>query len=197
METTHTSSYETDPDVQPGIWPVGAKGGFFLGLALFLFSMIFQFFLGFYFTWWTILFPLLAYIGAIIWVHKKYKSSGNGLMSYGKGLLLGIVVGLVAGLITGLLSFLYVNFIDSSVVVKEADAILDLQIEIMERVGAGDPELDEVYDQAEIQKEDMIRTSGNLISTLGGHLFSVTGFSFFLALIISAFTKQKDPELEY
>ena len=197
MENTPTSSYETHPDAQPGVWSVGAKGGLILGVVLFLFSMIFQFFLGFYFTWWTIVLPLLAYIAGIVWTHKQYKNNGNGLMSYGKGLLLGMVVGLVAGFLTGLLSYLYVNFIDSTVVVKEADAVRDLQVMIMERMGVGDAELDEVYDQAEVQKEEMIRTSSNLIYTLGGHVFSVMGLSLFLSLFISAFTKKKDPELEF
>ena len=197
METSPTSSYETAPDVQPGIWPVGAKGGVVLGLVLFLFSMVFQFILGYYYTWWAILLPLLAYIIGISLVHKYYKKTGNGLMSYGKGLLLAIVTGLVAGLVTGLLSYLYVNFIDPAVVVKEAEAIMDLQISILENVGAGDAEFDKVYDQAETQKKEMIRTSENLWYTLGGHAFSVMAFSFFLSLFISAFTKKTDPELEF
>lgn len=192
METTTSS-----PQTKPNVWSLGAKGGLITGLVLFLFTFVFQFLLGFFAEWWMSIIPILGFIIGIVMTHKTFKKDGNGLMSYGEGLFLAVVLGAVAGIVVGLLTFAYVNLIDPTIPEKQADAVADLQIRMLERFGASDADIDEAYDKAEEQKEAIIEASRNPLKTIGYQLLGGIGYSFFLALIITIFTRKKNPEYEY
>ena len=118
-------------------------------------------------------------------------------MSYGKGLLIAVILGAVAGFVVGILTFAYVNLVDPTIPEKQANAVADLQIRMLERFGASDSDIDKAYDQAEEQKEEIIAAARNPLKTVGYQILGGIGYSFFLALIISIFTRKKDPTIEY
>ena len=196
METT-TSTYETTPQEQPNIWKLGGKSGLITGLILFIFALIFQFILEVYFAWWLMAIPFLGYTIAIVMTHKTYKSEGNGLMSYGKGVGLGVILGGVAGLVAGILSFLYINVVDPSIPVKQADAAIEAQMEMMESFGASDADIDKMMDAADEQREATIEGASDPLKSIGSQLAMGLAFGLILALVIAAFTRKNDPSVEY
>lgn len=196
METTTTNNPET-PQTQPSVWSIGLKGGLITGLILAIFTIVFQYIMGYLVAWWLFVIPLIAYVIGIVMTHKSYKNEGNGYMSYGTGLGLACILGLISGLVVGLLAYLYVNVIDPSIAEKQADAAVNMQIEMLESMGASDSDIDKALDRADEQREDIIASSKNPLTSVGYQMLSGLAFAFFLSLIISIFTKENEPEYQY
>ena len=57
--------------------------------------------------------PLLILAAAIVLAHLSYKKANDGLMGYGKGLLLGVVTSLLFAVITRIYLYIHLRFIDS------------------------------------------------------------------------------------
>lgn len=192
METT-TSSFQTTPETEPSVWKLGSKNGLITGLVLFIFTLIFTYILEIYVAWWLNLIPFIVYAIAIVMTHKAYKEEGDGFMAYGKGLGLATILGAVAGLVVGVLAFLYVNVIDPTIPEKQADAVAEFQVEMMESFGASDADIDKVMDE---QRSDQIATAQNPFLSVGTQILGGIIIAFFLSLIISIFTKNNHPEYE-
>lgn len=169
----------------PTVWSKGSKGGLITGAVLILYSLI-----SFLIespalqsaASWVSFFSLLI---GIILTHRAFKEENAGFMTYGQGLGLGSVLGLVAGLLSGIFSFIYLSFVDNTVIQRQMD---EARLQLEER---GMP--DDQIDQA-MQVSEMIATPGMLF------IFSILGtlfFAFILSLIISAFTKNNNPEHVY
>ncbi len=169
----------------PTIWSKGLKGGLITGAVLVVYSLAsfitespaLQSASG-----WVSFFSLVV---GIILTHKAFKADNGGFMTYGQGLGTGSVLGAVAGLLSGIFSFIYLNFVDSTVLQRQMDeARLKLEDQGMS---------DEQIDQA-MQFSEMLTTPSMLF------VFSILGtlfFAFILSLIISAFTKKNHPEQVY
>jgi hypothetical protein len=74
---------------------------------------------------------LIILIAAIVLAHISYKKANDGLMGYGKGLLLGVVVSLVSAVISRGYLYIHMRFIDSELL----DHTMDQQAIAMEQAG--------------------------------------------------------------
>lgn len=184
METT-TSSYQTTPHTQPSTWSVGVKGGIYTGLIFVIYSLLT------FITEWegfqeaNTLFSLISLIIGIWLTHKAFKDQGNGYMSYAQGLGLGTILGLVAGAINGLVSLLYLSFIDTAYMERQTEKVI-IQLE---EQGLSDTQID--------QTMQFMEYTMNPVSVFFMSILLSVIFAFLVSLIVSAFTKNSDPTLEY
>lgn len=120
----------------------------------------------------------------IFLAHKEFKESGDGFMSYGKGLGIGTLTILVSSIISSVFSFVYIKFIDPTYF----DVVRDKQIEGMAEGGMSDAEIETAlgFSEAFFKPETLLIT---------GVVFGVI-FGFIISLIVSAITKNSNPALE-
>ncbi len=126
----------------------------------------------------------LFLIIGIFMAHKEFKNSGDGFMSYGKGLGLGTLTTLIAAVLSAIFSYIYMTMIDPTIM----DVIRDQQIMEMEGRGMSDAQIEQSLSMMESFM------SPGFISIVA--VFIVTLVGFILSLIITAFTKNSNPELE-
>lgn len=166
------------------LWPVGFRVGVILALALIIYSMLLQV-TGMVTNQALGLIPYVFYILGIIWAHKTYKESGDGYMSYGQGLGLGMIVAGVAALISSLFSYFYLKFIDDSMLGE----ILNQSRIALEEQGMDDEQIEQALAMTQkFTTPEMLMVWGLLGALLTGLIFG---------LVISAFTKKNNPELQY
>lgn len=125
-------------------------------------------------------------IVGIVLAHKFYKKASGGFMSYGQGLGIATVAGAVIGVMSGIFNYIYVNFIDTEYAqraVAAARAKMETDGQLSE----------EQIDQAMEWTSKMMPTGP--LSILWA-ILATAFFAFLLALVISAFTKNKRPEFE-
>ena len=184
METT-TSSYQTTPQTQPSTWSVGLKGGIYTGLIFVIYTLLT------YITEWeafqkaNTLFTLISLIIGIWLTHKAFKEQGNGFMSYSQGLGLGTILGLVAGAINGLVALLYLSFVDTAFMERQMEKVV-IQLE---EQGMTDAQID--------QTMQFMEYTMNPVAVFFMSIFLTAIFAFLVSLVVSAFTKNSDPSLEY
>lgn len=121
---------------------------------------------------------------ALVLAHKAYKEGGDGFMSIGQGLKIGMLISLIGGVLSGIFSYIYIKFIDDSMLTK----IKDLQIEKLEEQG---------MDDATIEKT--MEITGKLMSAEMIPVWAIVAmlfFGFILSLIVSLFTKKANPALD-
>lgn len=124
-------------------------------------------------------------VGGIYLAHQTYKAQHGGFMSYGEGLGIGVLLSLVSGLLTAVFNYVYREFIDPELGERMMEAV-------RAKMEAGGNVSDE-------QIEGMVKMTAKLSSgPLGFAVGLVTAavFGVVLALIVSAFTKNKRPEFE-
>jgi hypothetical protein len=195
METTTTYQSNQPVAAQPSILPYGVKGGLITGAISAVITIIFSYVLGLYTSWIVSVLGLLAGIIGIVLTHKGFKRDGNGYMKYSQGLILAIVLSAVAGLVAGLVSFIYINFVDPTIPEKMAEATVEMQYKVFEMIGG--EITDEQEAQIEASREQVINDTGSFLNTIvyPPLIYGIGGL--ILGLIISAFTKENDPEVEY
>lgn len=164
---------------------VGLKNGLILGLIFIIYGMIIQFLnvgvqtmqnLGYLNFVFLIVFVVLS--------HKAFKEGGDGFMSIGQGLGIGMLVTIISSVISSIFSFIYLKFIDDSMIQKT----LDYQIEEMERRGLDDATIEQAMSFTE-----KIMTP-EILPIIGVLQMAIIGF--ILVLIVSLFTKKNNPALE-
>lgn len=162
---------------------VAMKWGLYLGMVLIIYGMI------------LLLADLvgnqtLGYVNYLFvavfmyFAHKAYKDEGNGYMSYGQGLGIGTLMAVVGTGISTIFSFLYVSFVD--------DSMMEKIKEITEQSFIDQGMTDAQIEQAMSISEKMM-TPGIMFPM--AFVFMVI-FSFIIALIVSAITKNPDPSAE-
>lgn len=185
MEPVHQTSGTSTHPTTPTVWSKGVKGGVITGVVLVIFNIIA------YLTESLALqsasgwFSFFSLIVGIVLTHRAFKEENGGFMSYGQGLGLGSVLGLIAGTISGLFSFIYLTFVDTTLMQRQMDMV---RVQ-MEDQGIADEQIEQG-----MQFSEMFMTpSMILIMGILGTLF----FAFVLSLVISAFTKNTHPEHVY
>jgi hypothetical protein len=127
----------------------------------------------------------IAYIFIItgIVMGIKYFKQQNSFISYGQGLGLGTLLSTVVGFISGLFMYVYIKFIDDSMIQK----IKDKAIEEYEKAGMSEDQIEKAMDVA-----------GNFMGPGAIFIMSILSYAligFILSLIIAAIMKKENEEL--
>lgn len=125
---------------------------------------------------------IVILVGGITLAHMEFKRKNSGLMSYGTGLGLGTIVAATAAVISSLFTYIYVKFINVDYIEKTQQ----MQIEAMEREGMSDEQIDMALEISKYITPEILAVIA---------ILSTVFFGFILSLIISAFTKNDNPEL--
>ena len=123
-------------------------------------------------------------IGGIVLAHKHFKKENGGYLTYGQGLGIGSLLSVVVGLMSGIFMYIYIKFIDGSVM----DTIRDKQLAELEK-----------RNMSEEQIEQAMAMAGKFMSPEMMVVYVVVGtllMGFLLSLIISAITKHTQPAYE-
>lgn len=164
---------------------VGLRYGIIIGLVFIVYGMILEF-MGLdiemqqYFGYVNYVFLVVG----LVLAHKAFKEGGDGFMTIGQGLGIGMLISLIGGVLSGLFSYIYIKFIDDSMLTK----IKDLQIEKMEEQGMDDAQI-----------EQAMKIAGKFMSAEMIPVWAIVGMlfiGFILSLIVSLFTKKANPTLE-
>jgi len=129
----------------------------------------------------------LNYVILIVFVilaHKAFKEGGDGFMTVGQGLGIGMLITLIGSVISSIFTYIYLKFIDDSMIQKS----LDYQIEELEKRGMDDAAIDQTMAFTEKIMTPEIMPLFALVFTLI--------FGFILVLIVSLFTKKANPALD-
>ncbi len=116
-------------------------------------------------------------IAIVVFAHKSFKDSGDGYMSYGQGLGIAFIAIMVSVLLGSIFSYIYINFIDQTV-------------------------MDEVWEKAleEAQSKGQNEEAAQMGIEWGKKLFWVfylVGGAFvalIIGLLVPIFTQKKNPE---
>jgi hypothetical protein len=164
---------------------IGLKYGLIIGLVFIVYGMILQFLNLDMQTMTYFNYLIYAFlIAVIIMAHKAFKEGGDGFMSIGQGIGIGTLISLVGGVLSGIFSFIYLKFIDDSMLQKS----MDYQIEQWEAKGISDDQIE--------QMSAMTAKFMTPAMAAGISIIFLVIFGFILALIISLFTKKANPTLE-
>ncbi len=166
-------------DEKPSISSLGMRYGGIVGLIGVILSVIF--FITSSSTqnpaqWVTV----IILIGGIVMAHREFKKSGNGYMSFGEGFKLGFFVVLISAIINSIFSYIYLKFIDNSILEQAKEqALMEME---NQGVGADNPAAGMV---------EMFTTAEAIL--VMGLIFSLI-FGVIISLIIAAITKKDEPE---
>lgn len=123
---------------------------------------------------------LLLNGGILVLAHLYFREQGNGYMSYGQGLTIGLLTGLVSGLIYSLFFIVFISFIDTDFM----QVLQDAQREAMEDSGASEEQIEQG-----MKMVARFSTPGILF------LFSVIGavvLQMAISLAVTIFTQRPD-----
>lgn len=162
---------------------IGLRYGIILGLIMIVYSMILQF-IGLATNNWASSVSYVFLIVGMVMAHKAFKDGGDGFMRLGQGLGIGTLISAVSGGISMIFSYLYIKFIDDSMM----QMIQDKQIEAMEKQGLDDAQIDQAMEMA------AKFSSPEIIFGIG--LIAFIFFGFIISLIVSLFTRKDNPALE-
>ena len=163
---------------------VSMKWGLYLGLAYIIWTLIMYMTEMDTNTTLQWLSGILFIVGAVV-AHKEFKRDGDGYMSYGQGLGIGTLVALISGVISSVFSYVYMKFIDPSVITRMMDASRE-QMEA--RGGLSDAQIEQALEiSSGFMTPEVLFGLGIVIAVF---------FGFILSLIISAITKNTNPEAE-
>lgn len=133
---------------------------------------------------WLSSISYLFLIAGMVMAFKYFKQHNGGFMRYGQGLGIGTLMSLVAGLLTSVVMYVYVKFIDGSIMEKT----MEMQRIEMEKRGMSEAEIDQAMEMAsKFAGPEMILIGGTI-----GFVF----MGFIIALIVSAIMKHNRPEFE-
>lgn len=162
---------------------VGLRYGIILGLIFIVYGMLLQFLdmatnqaLGY------INYAILA-VGLVM-AFRAFMEGGDGYMSLGQGIKIGMLISLISGVFSGIFTYLYIKFVDDSIMTK----IMDMQIQKMEEQGMSDDQIDKAMEIAgKFMTAELIPVYAVL-----GMLFA----GFIISLIVAAIMKKTNPTLE-
>jgi len=114
--------------------------------------------------------------------HNSFKSSGDGFMKFGQGVTIGMVISTIAGVISGIFSYIYIKYVDDSII----KIAMDKAYESMEQKGMSDEEINQAMSITEkFMTPAMILIMGVVFMLI---------FGLIISLIVSAITKKDNPE---
>jgi hypothetical protein len=167
---------------QPSLRQIGIRYGLIVALVMVVYSLILQFAglamnrpLGF------LTYAIL--IAGMVVAHNTFKRDGDGYMTLGQGISIGMWLTLVAGVISSVFSYLYLKFIDDSVI----QTAMDEAITQMEERGMPDDQIDQAM---KITEKFMQPGAMMLIA-----LVTMLILGFIISLVVSAITRKTNPQI--
>jgi hypothetical protein len=124
-------------------------------------------------------------IAGMVLAMQNFKQNNQGFMSFGQGVGIGAVLSAVVGVLSGIFSYVYMSFIDPEVVGRMSEKI---RADMEARGGM----TDEQIDQAMAMSAKFMNGPFTLVAALLGTVL----IGVILAMIISAFIKNAQPEFE-
>ena len=126
----------------------------------------------------------LFLVVCIYLAQKSFKDEGDGFMGYGQGLGIGSLTTLIGGAISMVFSYLYVKFVDDSII----QIAMDTQYEKLVEKGMSEDQIDKVMDMSSafMAPEVMFPIAFVFMMFIG----------FIISLIVSAITKNNNPAME-
>lgn len=169
---------------KPTVFQTGLKYGLILALVTIGYSLIMNL-AGLGANRWLAFFLMVIFFAGVVFMaHKAFKEGGDGFMSYGQGLGVGMVIALVSGVLSSIFSAIYIKFIDNSAM----EQAMQEQVEKMEEQGMSDAQIDQAMEMAAIFQTPVMLVVFGLLYTLF--------VGFVLSLIVSAITKNSNPETQ-
>lgn len=162
---------------------VSMKWGLYVGLIMIAYGIILQV-AGLATNQALSLLNYVFLIGIMVMAHKEFKENGDGFMSYSQGLGIGTLTTLIGGAISIVFSYVYVKFIDDSFL----EQVKLQQIEQMEENGMSQQQIDAAMEMsaAFMTPEVMFPIA----------MVSMVVIGFIISLIVSAVTKNVNPEAD-
>jgi hypothetical protein len=163
---------------------VALKYGFISGLLSFLFSTLvnvmgwaenFQESIG----WISGVWSLVMAVTITFLCLREFREQNEGYISYGQGLGLSTLLGAIGGLVAGGFNYIYIEFIDNSVIQRQ----MDIAREKMEDQGMT---ASQIQSAEEVTRMFMNPGMQFVIVVITGVIFN-----FFLGLIVSAVVKRE------
>ena len=127
----------------------------------------------------------LFIIGGMVMAFKYFKEHNGGFMRYGQGLGIGTLMSLIAGFITSLFMYIYVKFIDTTLM----DRAMEMQRAQMEEAGTMS---DEEIEMAIEMGSKFSTPELAFVSAIIGLI--IVGF--LMSLVIAAAMRNPRPEFE-
>lgn len=122
-------------------------------------------------------------VALVVLAHREYKQKGDGFMSYGQGLGTGTLLAFISYSISSLFMYTYIKFIDKDY----SERIRQIQIQQFEEQRMSDEEIELGLKLVEMFSDPEVIL---LVGIIGGVFFG-----FIISLIVTAFTKNTNPEL--
>jgi hypothetical protein len=168
-------------ETKPSISSIGLRYGLIVGVIASVYTLI-LYMAGLGNNTPLGLLGLVILIAGIVMAHNAYKAQGNGFMSIGQGIGIGMILSIVSGIISSLVTYLYVAFIDDSAIRERTDqAMLD-----MESQGLSDEQIDQAMKYTEMFTSPIMILVWGIVGSI------IMGF--IISLIISLFTKKTEPQ---
>jgi len=164
---------------------IGLKNGIIVGLIFIVYGMILQFL--------NLDLKVMQYFGYLNYVvlivfivlaHKAFKEGGDGFMTIGQGLGIGMLITIIGSVLSSIFTYIYLKFIDDSMIQKA----LDYQLEEFEKQGLDDAAIEQAMS---ITSKMMTPEIMPIIAVV---VMAFVGF--IISLIVSLFTKKANPTLE-
>ncbi|MFN3848062.1 MAG: DUF4199 domain-containing protein [Spirosomataceae bacterium] len=169
---------------KPSTARIALKWGVIVGIVVIIFSTITSM-TDLWKQSWASWVGYLFVLGGIIMALGEFKKANGGFLSFGEGLGLGTLMSTVVGVLGAIFSYIYLNFIDNTMVSR----IIDFQREKMSEQGLSDEQIDQAMEMTA-----KFMTPGMMF------IFGVIGYlvvGFILTLIVSAIMKKSKPEVEF
>jgi hypothetical protein len=168
----------------PGVGKIAIKYGVIQGVLGFLLFVIVAM-TGLKQNWMTSSVSIVVLVVLMILAHREFKKTHENMMTYGQGVGSGTLLSVVASVVSAVLLYIYVGFINTGY----PAAALKIQRAAMEERGISGPQLD----QAMAMTSAMLTPVGIVITSLISGI--IVGF--IASLIVSAFTRARDPRAVY
>jgi len=125
---------------------------------------------------------LVFMIILFVLAHNAFKAANEGYMAYGQGVTIGVIISLIGGTISSIFTFIYLKFVDDSMIKIAMDQAYDK----MAQKGLSDEQIDQAMKMTEkFMTPTMMMIFGIIFTFI---------FGLIIALIISAITQKKKPE---
>jgi len=125
---------------------------------------------------------LIFNVAVIFFAHKSFKEGGDGFMSYGQGLGIGMWIALISSVISSIFTYIYVKFIDAGFI----KTMMEKQEEQFIEKGMSEEQIKQAMDMtAKFMTPEMMLVFGLIF----GFIILMVVFA-----LVTIFTQKKNPE---